>query len=102
MRSRLVAPLLPDQLPTILLHCQSTAHCRELLFSERHLGPAALARNLDEQPVIRAAQLRSLLGLNLDEAGFGARGDLGTSTITRNRPTGARQAADLSAVNPGI
>jgi hypothetical protein len=85
-----------------MLHSQPAAHGRELLLGEGHLRAASLSLNLDEQPIVRAPQFGAGLRLDLDEAGFGASGNLGTSTITRNRPTGARQAADLSAVIPGI
>ena len=82
-----------------MLHGQPAAHGCE---GEGNFATAALSLNLDEQPIIRAPQLGAGLWPDLDEAGFGARGNLGTSTIIRNRPTGCRQAADLSAVIPGI
>ena len=59
-----------DQLPAVFLSREAAAHSGKLLLGEGHPAAAALARYLDEQPVIRAAQPSARLGLYLHEAGF--------------------------------
>jgi hypothetical protein len=58
-----------------------------MLFGEGALCRTALSLNLDEQPIIRAAQLRSALGLNLDEAWFGASSNLAGKLYSVTHPS---------------
>ena len=69
---RLLSPL-ADELPPIFLSRQPAAHRRELCLGERHATTASLTWDLRKG---RGSSSAPGLGSDLDEAGFGARGDL--------------------------